>query len=210
METRLLVSLNFLLFLATARGFSPVVVHQQASKTHLNLQRLSSESGGGGYKQDGVSKHIMPRRKDFLALLGTIVTSSIVSSSPAMAEAEIKTFDLSLPSYDSINTLKITDEKALGVENPSPEKDTAKASKVKKTKQKRDGGDNTGNNNPLANVLPSMNKSVVKKSPQKTVEKASKPLKDEPSFEYETMDMSLPSYSTNTEAKEKDFFSIQK
>jgi hypothetical protein len=168
---------------------------------------LSSESGEG-YKQDGVN--IMPRRKDFLALLGTIVTSSIVSTSPAMAESEIKTFDLSLPSYDSINTLKITDEKALGIENPSPEKDTAKASKVKKTKQKRDGGDNTGNNNPLANVLPSMNKSVVKKSPQKTVEKASKPLKDEPSFEYETMDMSLPSYSTNTEAKEKDFFSIQK
>jgi hypothetical protein len=204
METRLLVSLNFLLFLATARGFSPVVVHQ-ASKTHLNLQRLSSESGGG-YKQDGVN--IMPRRKDFLALLGTILTSSIVSTSPAMADAEIKTFDLSLPSYDSINTLKITDEKALGIENPSG-KDATISSKEKKTKQKRDGGDNTGNN-PLANVLPSMNKSAVKKSkPQKTVEKASKPGKGENS-EYETMDMSLPSYSSNTESKEKDFFSIQK
>lgn len=197
METRLLVSLNFLLLLATASGFSPVVVHQ-ASKTHLNLQRLSSERGGG-YKQDGVN--IMPRRKDFLALLGTIVTSSIVSTSPAMAE-EIKTFDLSLPSYDSINTLKITDEKALGVETPSG-KDTT--TKVKKTKEKRNGGDN----NPLGNVLPSMNKkAVVKKSkPQKTVEKASKPEKDE---KYETMDMALPSYSSSTESKEKDFFSIQK
>lgn len=204
MEARLIVSLNFLLFLAVVRGFSPVVVHKihgSIKSPDLYTTRLLESEVD---TRDDVK---ISGRKDFLALIGTIVTSSIVSiGAPVMAE-EIKTFDLSLPSYDSINTLKITEEteKALGVETPTG-KSTAKASKKNKTKQKRDNED-TGNN-PLSSILPSMNKTSVKKSkPQKTAEKASKPEKDQ-KLKYETMDMSLPSYSTNTKPEEKDFFSI--
>jgi len=203
METILIVSLNILLFLAFAKGFSPVVVHKIQGSIKLPGLHVTRLPEGEVDRRDDV------KRKDFLALLSTIVTSSIISSgAPAMAE-EIQTFDLSLPSYDSINTLKTTEEskKALGVEIPTG-KSTAKAGNKNKTKQKRDDED-TGNN-PMSSILPSMNKSSLKKSkPQKTVEKASKPDKDQ-NQKYETMDMSLPSYSTNTKPEEKDFFSIRK
>ena len=56
-----------------------------------------------------------------------------------------------------------------------------------------------------------MNKSNAKKTkPQKTAEKSEKAMKqsNDQKLDYETMDMSLPSYSTNTKPKEKDIFSI--
>lgn len=156
----------------------------------------------------------MPRRSDFLAFLGTVVTGSAVSSiaDPAYATVpldvsssmylseEIKTFDLSLPSYDSINTLK-ADDKALGVEGaPEP---AARAKKGPKPK-KESGGDSM-----LSSVLPSMNKSGPKPKAAKKPkpEKASKPA-PAAKEEFETMDLSLPSYSDSTGSKGKDFFAI--
>lgn len=122
-----------------------------------------------------------------------------------LSEAEIKTFDLSLPSYDAINTLKV-DEKALGVENaPEPA-----AMKTKQPKAKRESG--SSGNNGMSSVLPSMNKSGPsqnKPKPQKkAVEKAEKAAPTASKEEYETMDLSLPSYSNGTGSKGKDFFSI--
>jgi len=201
MEARLVVLLHILHFLAVVRGFSPVAVH----KTHRSIKspdlHITQLSKGEVDTRDDV------KRKDFLVLIGSILTSSVISGgAPAMAE-EITTFDLSLPSYDSINTLKITEEskKALGVETPT-EKRTATASNTKKTKQKRDD-QSTGN--PMASVLPSMNKNVGKKSkPQKTV-KASKPEKEQ-NLKVESVDMTFPSYSTNTKPEEKNVFSIQR
>jgi len=136
-------------------------------------------------------------------LLACIFVNNIASSVYLAAE-EIKTFDLSLPSYDSINTLK-ADEKALGVEGaPEP---AAKGSKKKaKIKSESSGGDSM-----LSSVLPSMNKSGPSKKPKPAKkEKAPKPERAEAptKAEIETMDFSLPSYSKETEAKEKDFFAL--
>ena len=117
---------------------------------------------------------------------------------------EIKTFDLSLPSYDAINTLKV-DEKAMGIEGaPEP----AAKTKTKQPKPKKEAGSSG-----MSSVLPSMNKSGPSKKSKpskKAVEKVAKPKKENeaPKEEYETMDLSLPSYSKGTESKGKDFFSI--
>jgi len=120
-----------------------------------------------------------------------------------LSEAEIKTFDMSLPSYDAINTLKV-DDKALGVENaPEPA-----AMKTKQPKPKKESG--SSGSSGMSSVLPSMNKSGPSKKkpkpPKKVVEKVEKvaPASKE---EYETMDFSLPSYS-GTESKGKDFFAL--
>lgn len=136
------------------------------------------------------------------SLVRPIVLGSFTASSMYLSE-EIKTFDLSLPSYDSINTLKV-DDKALGVENaPEP---AARAKKGPKPK-KESGGDS--GNSMLSSVLPSMNKSGPKPKVAKKP-KPEKPSKSAPAAkeEFETMDLSLPSYSENTGSKGKDFFAI--
>mmetsp|Transcript_28840 Transcript_28840/g.61879 ORF Transcript_28840/g.61879 Transcript_28840/m.61879 type:complete len:217 (+) Transcript_28840:221-871(+) len=214
-KARLLSSLNiFVLYIAAAGAFSPAAKSKSGRVSSLDLHsdRRSENVGDRGQG--------MPRRSDFLAALGTFVTGSVMasvvepagatvgpdSSSSFYLSEEIKTFDLSLPTYDSINSLK-ADEKALGVEGaPEP---TAKGKK--QPKQKREPPGSSGNGNPMASVLPSMNKSGPSKKPKpakKSKEKAEQVDQAPPKLEYETMDMGLPSYSDNTGTKTKSVFSL--
>mmetsp|Transcript_22522 Transcript_22522/g.45713 ORF Transcript_22522/g.45713 Transcript_22522/m.45713 type:complete len:189 (-) Transcript_22522:13-579(-) len=186
-KARPLVSFQlFLLCITGAGAFSPVA---KSNNVRISPSALYSERPSEGHVN-------MQRRSDFLALLGTAVTGSIVSSvEPAYAtvpfnpsssmylsDSEVKTFDLSMPSYDSINTLK-ADEKALGIEGaPEPV--------VKGTKQKvKAKKESSSNDSILSSVLPSMNKSGPKPKAAKK-EKAPKPEKAAPSknAEVETMD----------------------
>jgi hypothetical protein len=126
---------------------------------------------------------------------------------------EIKTLDLSLPSYDSINSLKSSaaTERGLGVENPTlPEEKKARTKPARRSENQ-----NSGNGNPLGAVLPSMNKSVAKKSTPKVnnettarTEKASSSLFGGKDDEIKTMDLSLPSYVDGTKSKERGMFSL--
>lgn len=77
-KARLLVSFNFfLLYIAAAGAFSPVAKSKNG-RISTTSALCSSEDDRGDVK--------MPRRSDFLALLGTVVTGSIVSSvAPAQA-----------------------------------------------------------------------------------------------------------------------------
>jgi hypothetical protein len=124
---------------------------------------------------------------------------------------DIKTLDMSLPSYDSINTLKQSD-KALGVENLPEE---TKTPVTKKKKNSDGGGGGGGGGNPLGKVLPSMNKSVGKKPKgEKTANtrKAAIPFSsssdDDDDDEIKTMDTSLPSYGDSTQGKRKSAFAL--
>lgn len=150
---------------------------------------------------------------DLLSSLRTILASIYVSE-------EIKTLDLSLPSYDSINTLKSSaaTERGLGVENPTlPEEKKATTKSSKKTSKNENQSSGDGGN-PFSAVLPSMNKSVVKKTSAKgnksnenTNAKAEKATNNSPfggKDEIETMDFSLPSYGDGTKTKEKGIFAL--
>ena len=176
------------LFLTTVKGFGRMSLPRSYGSSISFYQQTNTKL----FESEGKT------RGDFLCFVGTILTSSIVSiSTPAMAD-DIKTLDLSLPSYDSINTLKLSveTEAALGVEAAPPPQGKAAVTKPMKKKE---------------SILPSMNKSNAKKTkPQKTTEKSEKAMKqsNDQKLDYETMDMSLPSYSTNTKPKEKDIFSI--
>ena len=125
--------------------------------------------------------------------------SNLIASSIYLSD-EIKTIDLSLPSYDSVNTLK-TNEKALGFEDTPESKSQPK---------KKSSGDSGG----MGSLLPSMNKSGPsnKAKPAKVAKKPEKakkaPVKEEPKAEYETMDMALPSYSEGTKTKERSVFAL--
>jgi len=212
-NTRLLCSLYLcLIYIAAVSAFSPLAKSKCGLGCQSNLSVKASTFAGD---EESVK---MPQRSEFLAILGTFVTGSIISSvEPAHATVtanpsssmylsdEIKTLDFSLPSYDAVNTLK-TDGKALGVEDvPEP---SAKTKLPKKKKEASSGG-----SNPMASVLPSMNKSGPKKKakqPKEAAEKAKKPQKEAPApkEEYETMDFGLPSYSESTGAKQKSVFAL--
>ena len=161
----------------------------------------------------------MTQRSEFVTMLGTFVAGTIASgmkpanaavvpnpSSSMYLSEEIKTLDMSLPSYDKASSLK-ADEQALGVEIP-PEPVRKKAPAKKKSEAGSGGGDS-----PLASVLPSMNKSGPSKKaakPKKEIAEKPKKAKPEPApkVEFETMDLGLPSYSDSTEKKEKSVFSL--
>jgi len=210
--TRLLCSLYLcLICVAAVSAFSPLAKSKCGLGCQSNLSVRASKFAGD---EESVK---MPQRSEFLAVLGTFVTGSIISSvKPAYATVtanpsssmylsdEIKTLDFSLPSYDAVNTLK-TDEKALGVE------DVPEPSKTKLPKKKKEAS--SGGSNPMASVLPSMNKSgplKKAKQPKESAEKAKKPKKEAPApkEEYETMDFGLPSYSESTGAKQKSAFAL--
>ena len=127
------------------------------------------------------------------------------ASSMYLSSDEIKTIDLSLPSYDKINTLS-ADEKSLGFEDIPEPKEKTKV-KPKKKKEASSGGDN-----PMGAFLPSMNKSGPSKKSkppkEKVVKEKKKVEKEAPKVEFETMDIGLPSYSDSTGAKEKSVFSL--
>mmetsp|Transcript_8814 Transcript_8814/g.18301 ORF Transcript_8814/g.18301 Transcript_8814/m.18301 type:complete len:215 (-) Transcript_8814:170-814(-) len=213
---RLLTSLKiFLLSVAAVGAFSPVAKIQRGNLAHRTA--LSSVEPSKHAGDRGSAK--MPNRGEFLAVLGSFVTGAVMSSvEPANAEVmpnpsssiflsdEIKTIDFSMPTYDSINTLK-QDDKALGVED-LPETRSAPKSKPKKKSEGSSGGGGLGS------VLPSMNKSgpsAKKPKPpkaKKEVEKSKKAAKPEPKAEFETMDMALPSYSENAAAPERSIFAL--
>eukprot|EP00536_Pseudo-nitzschia_multiseries_P002522 jgi/Psemu1/322579/estExt_fgenesh1_pg.C_340018 len=213
-----LVSFAFvLLCIAGAGAFSPVPKAGNNGRIAASASQ-SSSALNSELRPSGEGRQQL-RRSDFLAMLGTVVTGSVVSgadpahatvplypsSSMYLAE-EIKTFDLSMPTYDSINSLKV-DEKALGVEGaPEPAPKGTKTKKSAPKKESSGGGDSM-----LSSVLPSMNKSgPTKKSKPAKKEKAPKPEKEEApkKAEFETMDLALPSYTKETAAKEKDFFKL--
>jgi hypothetical protein len=130
----------------------------------------------------------------------------ILAGNPKDAQAdEIKTLDMSLPSYGAINTLKGSAEKdkGMGVENLPEAADKSRPSK----KNAAISG------NPLGNVLPSMNKSAGKKprslgTATAATERPAKRIKEEKEDEIKTMDMSLPSYSDGTQGKVKSAFAL--
>jgi hypothetical protein len=130
----------------------------------------------------------------------------LLPASSIYVSEEIKTLDLSLPKYDSINTLKSSadSERGLGFEDvPEPR---SKASPARKAKSSTDGGG--GGGNPLASVLPSMNKSVGKKPKPQKSEKPVQREKDVEDVKYKIVDTSLPSYSESTEGKGKSAFAL--
>lgn len=122
-----------------------------------------------------------------------------------MAE-EIKTLDFSLPSYDAIANSKASVETVDGLaEKYLPEE--APRGMSRKTQKKEPKAD-SGGSNPMAAVLPSMKKSNVKKSKPKPAPRASpKEGQDEKPLGVETLDLSLPSYSSSS-GKDKSIFSI--
>jgi hypothetical protein len=155
---------------------------------------------------------------DFPSSAGAVnsASSSTGGTFTLLAE-EIKTLDLSLPSYDAINTLKSSaeTEKALGVENPpdAPSKELVAPRKKKSSSVGGSGGGASGNGNPLSNVLPSMNKSVGKK-PRSSTTASERPTSatrvqlEEAEDEVKTMDLSLPSYLEGTQSKERNIFAL--
>mmetsp|Transcript_4173 Transcript_4173/g.7685 ORF Transcript_4173/g.7685 Transcript_4173/m.7685 type:complete len:230 (-) Transcript_4173:191-880(-) len=207
---------SFLLF-SFSEGFSPTSV-VTTRKQDLALTTVHLDSRQTNEEECHGAKSSLFRR-DFLALVGGASIGSMLTSSAPPASAsvdigssslyvadDIKTLDMSLPKYDSINTLKSSaeSEKAMGVENP-PEV-SPKSSPAKKT-NKSDGSSGSGGGNPLASVLPSMNKSVGKKPKPQKVEKGTRMEKEGGrEEEYKTMDLSLPSYSENNQGRAKSAF----
>jgi hypothetical protein len=115
----------------------------------------------------------------------------------------IKTLDMSLPSYGSISDAKAR----LEAEEYDPVPDASVGRAARKNKPTKKEAGEQGGNNPMASLLPSMNKSIKKKEPKQRRPKEEED--DGPSFEgIKTMDMSLPSYGDSTASKERSGFSL--
>ncbi|KAG7366888.1 hypothetical protein IV203_029558 [Nitzschia inconspicua] len=198
-----------LMLVSWTDAFHPLLSVHSLPKLHAT-QRLDAE-----WLQIEMEEPPIGRR-DFVAkFAGCIVMSSTLHAVPQKATAEeIKTLDMSLPTYDSINTLKISaaSEKALGVEN-LPEAPSKAAATPRKKKSSSDDGDGR---NPLANVLPSMNKSASKNKRPSSVTTTAKSERPSPKRrreekaedEIKTMDLSLPSYAEGVQTKEKNAFAL--
>lgn len=120
----------------------------------------------------------------------------------------IKTLDMALPSYDSISSSSASVETVEGLAQEFVEVPEARAPRKPKAKKEPSGG---GGGNPLGGVLPSMNKGPKNQSQNKKAAPKPKPArkeKEEKVPEYETMDLSLPSYSGGAAAREKSIFSL--
>lgn len=125
-----------------------------------------------------------------------------MSSGLTLAD-DVKTLDFSLPSYDSISSSKASVETVEGLAQEYKEEKTPRAPKAKKA-PKADGD----NGNPMASLLPSMNKGPANKPKAKSATTSKPPprQKEEKAPVVETMDMSLPSYESTS--KTKSVFSI--
>ena len=134
-----------------------------------------------------------------------IVLFLFIAASSIYLSDEIKTIDMSLPSYDKINTLT-ADEKSLGFEDvPEPKQEKGMKKKPKKKES------TSGEDSPMSAFLPSMKKKGPSNKPKPKKEKVvkEKKVKEEaPKVEFETMDMGLPSYSESTGAKERSAFAL--
>lgn len=123
----------------------------------------------------------------------------------------IKIVDTSLPSYDSIIPLKFSTEggKGLGVENLL--EGATKGSPAARKKLASGGGvASDGEGNPLGNLLPSMNNKprspgATSSAPKK---RSTSVIEEKQEDAIKTMDLSLPSYSEGTRAKEKNAFPL--
>jgi hypothetical protein len=120
-----------------------------------------------------------------------------------LAEQEVKTLDFSLPSYDSISSSKASVSTVEGLaQDYKPESDAPRGMPRKKAKEPNSGG-----GNPMGSLLPSMKKSNTKK-PKENPAPTSRPApKEKEEKVVETMDLSLPSYSSSSD-KGKNIFSI--
>jgi hypothetical protein len=237
---------SFLLASSSTEALCPLGVTTKKSPLHF-VPLTNNNQANEGFV---VAKE--PGRRDFLAKLAIGFTAAVAggmgvgASSPAgaavltstttassstggtvmlLAEETIKTLDLSLPSYDSINTLKSNSEtaKGLGVENPTSSNDPTAAAVVvaaprkKKSSSVGSSGGGSFNSNPLSNVLPSMNKMSGDKKPQssstttttRTTRTNERRVQEEKNQdEVKTMDLSLPSYSEGVQSKERSIFAL--
>jgi len=117
----------------------------------------------------------------------------------------IRTLDFSLPAYDSISSSKASVETVEGLSQEYAQKKEPAAAIAKKRKEPKV----SSGSNPMASMLPSMNKSNTKASKPKPAPAARAPPKEkeERAPAVKTMDLSLPSYSDEAR-KEKSIFSI--
>mmetsp|Transcript_62619 Transcript_62619/g.152448 ORF Transcript_62619/g.152448 Transcript_62619/m.152448 type:complete len:232 (+) Transcript_62619:189-884(+) len=185
---------------------------------HASVAVLNENVDDGQHHDLAVATLERRRVLNGLAAAFVSVVSSTYSTPAAFAD-DVKTMDLSLPTYDSINTLKSSDaERGLGVENPSPPSSSGGSSSgvSKKKKSFSSGGGGGGGGNPLGSVLPSMNKSVTKKpktpksegSSNKKFRSSSPATADDDDSGIKTMDLSLPSYSDSAKTASKSVFSL--
>jgi hypothetical protein len=116
----------------------------------------------------------------------------------------VKTMDMSLPSYGSISDAKAR----LEAEEYKAVPEAASERAVRKSKPKKEAAEQGGN--PMASLLPSMNKSTKKKEPkQRRGEEKEDEEDDVSSYKgAKTMDMALPSYGDSTATKERNAFSF--
>mmetsp|Transcript_62618 Transcript_62618/g.152445 ORF Transcript_62618/g.152445 Transcript_62618/m.152445 type:complete len:229 (+) Transcript_62618:189-875(+) len=184
---------------------------------HASFAILNEKVDDGQHHDLAVATLERRRALNVFAAAFVSVVSSTYSTHAAFAD-DIKTMDLSLPTYDSINTLKSSDaERGLGVENPSPPSSSGGSSSGgSKKKKPSSGGGGGGGGNPLGSVLPSMNKSVAKKpktpksegSSNKKFRSSSPATADDDDSGIKTMDLSLPSYSDSAKTASKSVFSL--
>lgn len=212
-KTLLFNSLKLFLFCTVSvRAFSPAARsdHGQRALRESALRSVPPSKDfcgrGGSAKTTQQQQQHQQQRREFVATLGAFVAGSVVSGAKPAHADDIKTLDMSLPSYDKASSLK-ADAQALGVEEPvEPVKKKAAAPKKKKGEAGSSGGGGM-----LGNVLPSMNKSgpTAKKGakPKEDKPKKAKP-EPAPKVEYETMEFGLPSYSESTEKKGKSAFAL--
>ena len=117
--------------------------------------------------------------------------------------SEIKTLDMSLPSYGTISDAKAR----LEADEYKPEPETPERA-VRKSKPKKEA-EEQGGKQKSNSMLPSMNKSIKKKEPKQRPPKEEEEKEDVSSFEgVKTMDMSLPSYGDSAATKQKSAFAL--
>jgi hypothetical protein len=206
---------------AFAPSFKIGMVHQQTYSYGLRAVVGDDGNDDGDKARDWCHKvSCASDRRHFMNRCMTTVGSSFFllhASNPVAVHAadDVKTMDLSLPSYDSINTLKSSEaERGLGVENPSASSSSSKSPVTKKSSRSSSSSSSGGGGNPLGSILPSMNKSVTKKPMAPKSDKvdgtkrggSTSTAADDAGIK--TMDLSLPSYSDNTKAAEKGMFSL--
>lgn len=113
----------------------------------------------------------------------------------------LKTLDMALPSYGSISDAKARLEAE--EYKPVPDAPERAVRKIKPKKEAVEQGEK-----PLANLLPSMNKSIKTKEP---TQRRPKEVEEDDASSFEgvkTMDMSLPSYGDSTATKQRTAFSF--
>jgi hypothetical protein len=226
MKAITVTSLATFFLVSSAEAFGPVGVNKKSPSLFVQRTNKANEAGECKDVETGAGRRniLVKLASCFLTVGGTCFDAPLLARAAStdssraggaftLLAEEIKTLDLSLPTYDTINTLKSNAEtnKALGVESPpdAPSKDPAASRKKKKSS----AGGSGGGGNPLSNVLPSMSKSVDKKRrpSSQTSERpaAVRRIQEEKTEdEVKTMDLSLPSYAEGIQTRERSIFAL--